>query len=44
MKVVREQLYEKFVEDSDPIHDLGIGQKPDAKDIQRVQDIQRKAN
>ena len=43
MKLVREQLYEKFVEDSDPIHDLGIGQKPDAKDIQRVQDIQRKA-
>lgn len=42
MKLVREQLYEKFVDDSDPIHDLGIGQKPDAKDIQRVQDIFRK--
>lgn len=43
MKLVREQLYEKFVEDSDPIHDLGIGQKPDAKDIQRVNDIFTKA-
>jgi len=39
VKLVREQLYEKFVEDSDPIHDLGIGQKPNAKDIQRVKDI-----
>jgi len=43
VKLVREQLYEKFVEDSDPIHDLGIGQKPDAKDIQRVKDIFTKA-
>jgi len=25
MKYVREQLYEKFTEDSDPIHDMGIG-------------------
>jgi len=39
VKLVREQLYEKFVEDSDPIHDLGIGQKPDAKDLKRVEDI-----
>jgi hypothetical protein len=43
MKLVRESLNEKFVEDSDPIHDLGIGQKPDAKDIKRVQDIFTKA-
>jgi len=25
MKLIREQLYEKFVEDSDPIHDMNIG-------------------
>jgi hypothetical protein len=43
LKLVRESLNEKFVEDSDPIHDLGIGQKPDAKDIKRVQDIFTKA-
>jgi hypothetical protein len=43
VKLVRESLNEKFVEDSDPIHDLGIGQKPDAKDIKRVQDIFTKA-
>jgi hypothetical protein len=43
MKLVREQLYERFVEDSDPIHDLDIGQKADAKDLQRIKDIQTKA-
>jgi len=26
MKIVKEQLYEKFTEDSDPIKDMGIGQ------------------
>jgi len=25
MKIVKENLFEKFLEDSDPIHDLGIG-------------------
>lgn len=28
MKLVREYLYEKFVEDSDPISDMGIGLQP----------------
>lgn len=28
MKLVKQQLYEKFSEDSDPIRDMGIGAKP----------------
>ncbi len=28
MKLVREYLYEKFIQDSDPISDMGIGYKP----------------
>jgi hypothetical protein len=28
MKIVKEYLYEKFIEDSDPISDMGIGYKP----------------
>jgi hypothetical protein len=28
MKLVREHIDEKFIEDSDPVHDMGIGLKP----------------
>ena len=31
MKIVREYINEKFIEDSDPIHDLGIGGKETIK-------------
>ena len=47
-------VFEKFTEDSDPIQDMGIGMLPElekkyrwvvpeAKDIMRIRDIQRKA-
>jgi hypothetical protein len=32
MKIVREHINEKFVEDSDPIHDMGIGMIKQIKD------------
>ena len=39
MKLVKESLYEKFTEGGDPIRDLGIGQKPEEKDIMRIEKI-----
>jgi len=39
VKLVKESLYEKFTEGGDPIRDLGIGQKPEEKDIMRIEKI-----
>lgn len=54
MKLVREYLYEKFTEESDPIRDMGIGMLadlekkyrwvvPEHKDLMRIRDIDLKA-
>jgi ankyrin repeat protein len=39
--MIKESLYEKFTEDSDPIHDLGIGIR--LKDLIKINDIKKKA-
>jgi len=35
MKIVKEVLYEKFVEDSDPIHDMGIRAKTRYRSVKK---------
>jgi hypothetical protein len=41
-KEIKEYINEKFTEDSDPIHDLGIG--VEQKDLMRINDIIKKAH